>query len=429
MDLFRSAAQAHCGGHEKIIHCLGHFFDFFYVRLIALTHRNKRIKLALATIAISGFVGLLIVDLLVCAFYPNFSPDTVRKHAIAYERRVYGSYVMSGANRLIDLDGSKAWGEKAAEESSDLSIFINRNGYRRPSFEVRKPPGVYRIIVVGGSAVFDQNVGDSLTDHTNSWPNRVEALLEQRGFKHVEVINAGIPGQTSADSLARIYTQLWTYEPDMLVVYHGWNDFKFWHTIEVTPETPLIELVQPFNANDNPFMYYRGRVDRLFSSSQLYVCLRTRYFRWRWQPSYEGAVPKNVQVTNTYGSYGPRQYQLNLALIARAASAIGARPVLVKQATLVVSENLADDRARIGYGYQSLEHAAIVRAFQHSYRIIEETAKHTGALVVDPTEITNGKSELFSDHVHTTPAGSEKLAAIVAAAVAPFETQRDSRVP
>ena len=99
----------------------------------------------------------------------------------------------------------------------------------------------------------------------------------------------------------------------------------------------------------------------------------------------------------------------------------------MKQATLVTSQNSTEDRNRIGYEYQSLEHSAIVRAFQQSYRIIDRVGEETGALVVDPTDVMNGRSELFSDHVHTTPAGSEELASIIAAALAaakaPFEAQ------
>ncbi len=384
-------------------------------------------KLAVATVAIASIAGLLLVELIVRLTFPYYSPETVRTHAIPYEKRVYAGYLMSGVNRLIDLDKDKAWGDKPADEPSELSIFISGNGYRGPGFRVRKPPDTYRIIVVGGSAVFDQNIGDSPTDNRNSWPHRVETLINSQGFEHVEVINAGVPGQTSADSLARIYTQLWLYDPDMIIVYQGWNDFKFWHRIAVSPETPLIERVRPFEPQDNPFTHYRGEIDRLLCYSQLYVRLRTRYFRWRWQPDYEGAVSKDIQISGEYGVYGPQQHRLNLTLIVEAAYAIGAEPVLVKQATLVTPDNTSEDRNRIGYRHQSLEHSAIVKAFQESYRIIDEIGTDTRALVVDPTKVMNGKSKLFVDHVHTTPSGSDELASIVAMAltksVAPFEVE------
>jgi hypothetical protein len=137
-------------------------------------------------------------------------------------------------------------------------------------------------------------------------------------------------------------------------------------------------------------------------------------------------------MTDEYGAYGPQQHRLNLTLIAQAAHAIGAKPVLVKQATLVTSDNSTEDRKRIGYNYQGLEHSAIVRAFQQSYRIIDRVGAETGTLVVDPTEEMNGRSELFSDHAHTTPAGSEELASIVAAALAaaaaPFEAPTQPRI-
>ena len=110
-------------------------------------------KFIVTTVTISCVVGLLLAEVIVRLAYTYYSPETVRMHAVPYETRVYGAYVMAGADRLIDLDSGKAWGTKAADEPSDLSIFISKNGYRGPGFAVRKPSGVYRIIVVGGSAV------------------------------------------------------------------------------------------------------------------------------------------------------------------------------------------------------------------------------------------------------------------------------------
>lgn len=386
---------------------------------------STKLKYGMIIFVICAGVAVVLAELFVRVVYPHYSPDTVRRHAIPYEPKVYGAYVMAGAHRLIDLDSAKAWGVKASDEPSELSIFISENGYRGPAFAVRKPAGVYRIIVVGGSAVFDQNVSDSPSDYLNSWPHRVESLLRARAFAHVEVINAGVPGQTSADSLGRIYSQLWTYQPDMIVAYQGWNDFKFWHRIEVTPETPLLDRVLPYVPKDDPFLHYQGGLDRLLSTSQLYVRLRTRYYQSRWQPNYEGAVPDDIQITDHYGPYGPDQHRLNLTLIAQAANAIGAQPVLVKQATLLAPGNSAEDKKRVGLQYMSLTHDAVLRAFQQSYRIIDEVGAATGALIVDPTRAMNGKSEFFADHVHTTPSGSRELAKTIAAALAeakaPFE--------
>lgn len=378
--------------------------------------RLRSLKLPALALLIGGAAGLLLLELIVRLALPGYSPEIARQHAIPYESRIYSGLAMQGANRLIDTNSAKAWGRNITEDTSERLIFINANGFRGPNFDVRKPPGVYRIIVLGGSAVFDQNVYDAPNSYLNTWPHQVQTILNERGFEHVEVINAGVPGQTSADSLGRVYTQLWTYAPDMLVVYHGWNDFKFWHRFAVTPETPLLDSVRPFDEKNNPFLNYQGRLDRFLSSSQLYVRVRTLYYRWRWRPSWEGAVPKELNVASEYGEYGPIQHRLNLTLIARAAVAIGARPVIVKQATLVDEKNssLLQDLTGDSYDYMSLDHNAINSAYNESYRIADIVGAETDALVIDPTKKMNGRSEWFTDHVHTTIAGSSELARFVA---------------
>jgi lysophospholipase L1-like esterase len=384
---------------------------------------QKPVLVRVAALLIGVFIGVGILEIGVRMWFPHYTPDIANRHSIPYEQRVYTPYTIAPANRLIDIDSNKAWG---GDGTSDSSIFISSNGYRGPAFDVRKPVDSYRVIVIGGSAVFDQNVFDTPDSKLNSWPNRVQTLLAQKGFAHVEVINAGIPGQSSADSLGRFFGQLWTYDPDMVIVYHGWNDFKSWHRMPVSPETPLIDRILPTDPADNPFTHYQGIADRILSFSQLYVKLRTRYFAWRWEPNYEGAVPKSVEMANGYGSFGPRQHYLNLSLLVAAATTVGAQPVLIKQATLVSSDNSPEDRNRILNNYVSLEHDAIVRAYRESYRTIDRIAFEREASVIDPTEAMNGRSELFTDHVHLTPTGSRELAGIVAANLellaAPFTT-------
>ncbi|RKZ12313.1 hypothetical protein DRQ50_12140 [bacterium] len=51
------------------------------------------------------------------------------------------------------------------------------------------------------------------------------ALLEQRlAGQGYEVLNASVPGYTTYQGLAWLHTQLLDLEPDLVVVYFGWND-------------------------------------------------------------------------------------------------------------------------------------------------------------------------------------------------------------
>lgn len=100
-------------------------------------------------------------------------------------------------------------------------IHINRNGFRGAETSAAKAPGIVRLMVVGSSTTFDPAVsGDQAT-----WPARLQFWLTQLAPNHpVEVINAGVPGYRVVDNVIRLETELFRYQPDVVVLYEGHND-------------------------------------------------------------------------------------------------------------------------------------------------------------------------------------------------------------
>ncbi len=99
-------------------------------------------------------------------------------------------------------------------------IEINSEGYRGPEFSREKPENHYRIFMMGGSTVF----GWGVLDHqTISY--YFQTLFDNSDINYkVEVINLGKPGITSYNEVKRLKNRLLIFEPDLIIVYEGWND-------------------------------------------------------------------------------------------------------------------------------------------------------------------------------------------------------------
>ncbi|MEJ2313167.1 MAG: hypothetical protein P8Y11_12275, partial [Gemmatimonadales bacterium] len=293
---------------------------------------------------------------------------------------------------------------------------INARGYRGDNFVVPKPPGMVRIVVLGGSAAFDIHAAEG-----DDWPSRVENRLKAVGFDSAEVINAAVPGHASWDSLGRLFSEIWMFEPDYILVYHCWNDLKYF--VRLGPERSLLRVYRPKRTEEgaylveNPFLYDRGWLDRILLHSQLYVRLRERWLlRQMGEVTLEGLAPDSdyARVETDGRSWGRRQFALNLRLLADAAREAGARPVLVTQARLVAASNGPRERERIAYDMVGMNHDRLVRGFAACDEAVFEVAGEKQIDVIDASSALTGNSAYFEDHVHTTGAGSRALAETVA---------------
>lgn len=357
---------------------------------------------ARVTVAIAVLVALFVLECVVRLVSPHPTPEATRRDSLDYLPSIF-------AQHRLKPDQSVSVGQTRRAASSaggaERVFRIGRRGYRGPEFAVPKPPGVRRIVILGGSDVFDIHATEG-----RDWPRLAEARLRSRGHGEAEVINAGVPGHASFDALGRLYSQVWTYEPDYVVLCDVWNDIKYIDDIGL--ETPLIDLFAPYDPKLDPFRSYLGPLDRLLCHSQLYVTLRRRYFKWTIQAGEEGKRPADEPFRAEYG-LGLRQYRLVLELFVDAARNIGATPVLLTQATLVAPTNSEDDKKHIRYDYQRMSHEQLLKAFKDCNDLVRLVAREKGTPFLDLDRMLSGRRELFEDHVHTTAQGSEALGAAV----------------
>ena len=97
---------------------------------------------------------------------------------------------------------------------------LNSYGFAGPEFSKIKPVNTYRIFAVGGSTTCC-----ALLSFDEFWPAYLQEMFDDEKLGvNIEVINAGIVGNNSRGEHALIKDRLSLYQPDLIIMYDGWND-------------------------------------------------------------------------------------------------------------------------------------------------------------------------------------------------------------
>ena len=106
-------------------------------------------------------------------------------------------------------------------KTSDSATY-NSEGFRGPEFLKEKPDNTYRIFALGASTTF----GDGNNDN-ETWPYYLQEIFDVVDLSYnVEVINAGFGSGWSGSETEMIREKILDYNPDMLMIYDGWNDVR-----------------------------------------------------------------------------------------------------------------------------------------------------------------------------------------------------------
>ena len=102
-------------------------------------------------------------------------------------------------------------------------VTANSFGFRGSEFSKDKPDTTYRIFTVGGSTTH----GATLVNDNETWPAYLQQKFNQIDLEAtVEVINVGIMAATTEQESKMIKDRLVDYDPDLIIMYDGWNDIQ-----------------------------------------------------------------------------------------------------------------------------------------------------------------------------------------------------------
>ena len=104
-----------------------------------------------------------------------------------------------------------------------FDLNFNSKGFIGDDFDSQKPPDEFRILMVGGSTM----LGAESSSVNTTIPGILQLMMDYNnpGMK-INVINAGISGANTASELKLISTKLVKYDPDLMIIYDGWNDIS-----------------------------------------------------------------------------------------------------------------------------------------------------------------------------------------------------------
>ncbi|HET6278968.1 MAG TPA: GDSL-type esterase/lipase family protein [Candidatus Polarisedimenticolia bacterium] len=157
-------------------------------------------------------LALLVTSLIVSALLLEGAVRLAIGEQVKFPRRVVGA----------------PWGLRYNEpnavyrhKSPDVTVWfrINSQGMRADrDYPYAKPPGTKRIISLGDSYTVGFEV-----DVEETFSMVLERELNARGH-HVEVLNAGVSGFSTAEQYLYLERELWKYDPDMILISFFVND-------------------------------------------------------------------------------------------------------------------------------------------------------------------------------------------------------------
>jgi lysophospholipase L1-like esterase len=271
-------------------------------------------------------------------------------------------------------------------------------GTRCPDRTYEKPPGVIRIVTLGGSTTFCVYARDD----SKTWPAQLEAVLNERlAPQRFEVVNYGAAGYNSADSLTTFALRAIDRDPDIVIVLHAWNDI----TLGIKPG-----LVSDYTHHRNVASHHqRGWWFQLAIARTLWY-LRGKLARGRLTPNgtAEDVDPRAVNI-----------FERNIESIVLLAQPRGIEPVLVTFASRLPPDDDPDWKSRIDQvQFIPMRHhftpAGVFRAVRAYNQALRSIAERRGATLVDMANTYPRDVKCFADFAHKTDEGLRLFAEMVA---------------
>lgn len=133
--------------------------------------------------------------------------------------------------------------------SHDGLTHHNNYGFRGKPITIKKAKGKFRIITLGGSTTYTTKVKND----EKTYPFLLGSILRNtHNHQNVEVINAGVPGYESFQTLINLQFKALELNPDLIIYYHGVNDVGARLVSPETYHSDNSHIKRPWQERSNP---------------------------------------------------------------------------------------------------------------------------------------------------------------------------------
>lgn len=164
--------------------------------------------LRLAIIIGSVLTGLLIAEGIIRVFPHDWR---ILRRILPYMDKELETHMANPDPRIVVSLKPNSTGNYE-QHFGPFKVTVNSLGFRGAERTADKPPGVFRILCIGGSNVYGAGINDNET-----WPAQLESKLNLISSTSFEVWNMGVSGYNSIQMCAVSENAIERYDPDMII--------------------------------------------------------------------------------------------------------------------------------------------------------------------------------------------------------------------
>jgi len=318
--------------------------------------------------------------------------------------------------------------------SSNHKSIIKTDGWGflsdKTKLSIAKEQNEIRIALIGASTTACVN-----RDFPESWAGVLKSTLRKElPDRKITIINAAVPGYDTAQSISNLALRVMPFRPDIVVVYHAYNDLKAVTTEgDFNPDYSHIHK-KPYGFHKKPPVFIL-----LLNKSMAYVRVRNLYRERKKSVDFRDKILKAERV-NMVPAIDQYAFMQHIEIITNIAKSFGAETVLSSFATLHdptmaynhdTTKNLSElkksELYQLLYYTPSLDIEGIFDGINKYNKILKNIATKKKALWVDNAALVPHEDKYFIDRIHFSKEGNRLMGENFATAILRHLSEKNSR--